>query len=72
MSKHKGMPSGLNKSENGTGIPSKISDDNAKLDNKITKKYTKDDKSIAEQVPLRHRNRNVNKSNATNIHGYRG
>jgi len=72
MSKHKGMPSGRNKPGEGTGVPSKINNDDEQLDNRITNQYTDDDKQVAEQVPLRHRNRNVNKVQATNVHGYRG
>ena len=67
MSSNKAKPSGLNKSE-GTGIPSNIKPAGLKKDEKLTRDFTDDDKKSARiQKP----NRNVDKGNATNIHGYR-
>ena len=70
MSRNKGKPSGLNKSE-GTGIPSDFKPRDLKKDKEITQKYTDDDKKLADQVPSKHRNRNVDKENSTNAHGYK-
>ncbi|HET9429975.1 MAG TPA: hypothetical protein VFO70_02305, partial [Chitinophagaceae bacterium] len=70
MSRNKGKPSGLNKSI-GTGVPSKLKNSNLKRDNLITQKYTDDDKSIAGHVRVKNPNRNVDKQDATNAHGYK-
>ncbi len=71
---NKGKPSGINKSEKGTGVPSNINikPANLKEDGKLTEKYTDDDKDVAKQVRVKNPNRNVDKRHAANIHGYRG
>jgi hypothetical protein len=67
---NKGKPSGRNKPA-GTGTPSDFHSDELKKDARLTKKYTEDDKNIAGQVRTGHRNRNVNKTKATNAGGYK-
>jgi hypothetical protein len=71
MSRHKGKPSGINKPESGTGVPSDFKPDNLKTDEKLTQEYTDDDKRPAGSVKVKHPNRNTNKPNATNAHGYK-
>jgi len=71
MSRQKGKPSGINKSESGTGVPSNVKPDGNKSDDKLTRQYTHDDEKINEGVRQRHPNRNVDKENATNAHGYK-
>lgn len=70
MSRNKGKPSGMNKSE-GTGTPSDFKPRDLKSDEKLTQIYTDDDKKLADQVRSKSRNRNVDKGNATNAHGYK-
>jgi hypothetical protein len=71
MSKEKGKPSGINKSESVTGTPSTIKKD--EQDNKQNDKYTKDgeEEQLAEGVRIKHPNRNVDKNDATNAGGYK-
>lgn len=64
-----GKPS--TKHQQGTGIPSKISDDAMQQNNEMTERYTDDDAEIKEAVPQRHPNRNVDKDDATGAGGYR-
>jgi hypothetical protein len=71
MATDKGYPSGTNKSESGTGIPTTISSEKMKDDKQLTEKYTDDDNEIAQGVHKGHPNRNENKGPATNIGGYR-
>lgn len=66
-----GKPSGVGKQENGTGIPSKISDEKMQQDQDITDRYTNDDNGIADSVHVGHPNRNTGKEDATGIGGYR-
>ncbi len=66
-----GKPSGVDKQESGTGIPSKISDSNMQNDEDLTDRYTNDDESIAEGVRTLHSNRNTDKQDGSNIGGYR-
>jgi hypothetical protein len=70
MSRNKGKPSGLHKSE-GTGIPSDFKPRKINKDKTLTNEYTDDDKKLAGQVRTKSPNRNVNKENATNAHGYK-
>jgi hypothetical protein len=70
MSTHKGKPSEPRKGE-GKGIPS-VADKNVSMDKKLTNEYTDDDKKLAESVRTNNPNRNTDKKNPTNIHGYRG
>lgn len=70
MSLHKGKPSGRTKPE-GTGTPSHVEGVKLKKDEKLTEKYTDDDKRMAASVKSKHPNRNVNKTDATNAGGYK-
>jgi hypothetical protein len=65
---HAGKPSGVNDSESRTGIPSQP----GKSNDSTTEKYTEDDRDIAENVRVRHPNRNTDKENASNAGGYKG
>jgi hypothetical protein len=69
MTTHKGKSSGTKRSE-GTGMPSKIT--SKKRDERLTNEYTDEDEKVADSVRTNNPNRNVNKGDATNIHGYRG
>jgi hypothetical protein len=71
MSRNKGKPSGLNKPEEGTGVPSDLKPRNLNKDEALTKEYTDDDKKLADHVRSKHPNRNVDKEKATNAHGYK-
>jgi hypothetical protein len=71
MASHKGKSSGINKSAPGTGTPSDFKASDVKKDKRLTKKYTKDDNEIADNVKLKHPNRNVDKEDATNAGGYK-
>ena len=66
-----GKPSGVNKPMQGTGVPTKISDDNNAQDQRLTEEYTDDDNEINEATRTMHPNRNEDKGDATNIGGYR-
>ena len=68
----KGKPSGVDKPMEGTGIPTKINDENRPNDQRLTEDYTADENEIADGVRTMHPNRNEDKDNATNIGGYRG
>jgi hypothetical protein len=69
---HRGKPSGINKGIDPTGIPNKITPETLPENLEISEKYTEDENDIAENVHLRHPNRNTDKDDATNIGGYRG
>jgi len=71
MPRHKGRPSGNNKPEVKTGIPSNYSPETSKKDHVVTRKYTDHDEKLAEHVRTRHPNRNVDKPEATNGGGYK-
>ncbi len=71
MARHKGRPSGNNKPESGTGVPSNLTPDRMKKDHQVTRRYTEHDERLAEHVRTRHPNRNVDKNEATNAGGYR-
>lgn len=68
---HRGHPSGVNKNEEGTGVPNKIAEDKQRND-KLTDKYTVDDEQISDSVRQNNPNRNTDKGNATNAGGYKG
>lgn len=70
MARSKGKPSGKGKAE-GTGIPNNIQPGNMKNDEELTRKYTDNDEQLAERIPAKHPNRNVNKKEATNAGGYK-
>ncbi|HET7897724.1 MAG TPA: hypothetical protein VFL47_08640 [Flavisolibacter sp.] len=55
-----GKPSG-NRPQEGTGIPQVINDQTRPQDERLTDRFTKDDKEIAEGVRTADQNRNVNK-----------
>ena len=71
MARHKGKPSGNNKLDDTTGIPSNLTADNIGNNEKQTRKYTDDDARIAKHVREKNPNRNVDKEKATNAHGYK-
>ena len=65
-----GKPSG-SKPMQGTGIPTKVNDENTPNDERLTKEYTRDDEDVTEGTRERHPNRNVDKEDATGAGGYR-
>jgi len=67
-----GKPSGGNEPMQGTGVPSKVNDENMPNDQRLTDEYTNEDGEIADGVRTMNPNRNVDKDDATNIGGYRG
>ena len=70
---HRGHPSGVNKSDEGTGVPAgdKYVED-LKRDEELTNQYTDEDEGIADSVRKNNPNRNTDKGNATNAGGYKG
>lgn len=64
-----GQPSG-NKPMEGTGIPSKMTDQNRPNDERLTNDYTRDDEELKENVRERHPNRNVDKGRQPGTGGY--
>jgi hypothetical protein len=66
-----GKPSGVNKPMDGTGVPTRVNDENMPNDQRLSDEYTRDDEGLAEGVRQMHPNRNVDKDEATNIGGYR-
>ena len=66
----KGQPSGTNKSDKGTGIPSKSNKD-MQRDKDLTQEYTENDQDVSDGVRQNNSNRNTDKPDATNIGGYR-
>jgi len=69
---HRGKPSGVNKSDDGTGVPAggKFVEDNQR-DEELTDKYTDNDDGIAGSVRQNNPNRNTDKGEATNAGGYK-
>jgi hypothetical protein len=67
----KGKPSGANKSENKTGVPSNSTPDKMPQNQDMTEKYTEDENDVADNVQVRHPNRNTDKNDATNAGGYK-
>ena len=67
---HHGKPSGMNKQE-GLGLRPDMPPEKLNQDIKMTDKYTTAEDKLAENVKLRHHNRNTNKAKATNIGGYK-
>jgi hypothetical protein len=65
---HRGKPSGIDKNESETGIPSQP----GRGDTRQTEKYTDNDQRISDNVHTGHPNRNTNKENSTNAGGYKG
>ena len=70
MARHHGKPSGANKSE-GTGLRPDMPPEKLKEDLEMTDKYTEDGEKIADNIHVRHPNRNTDKSDATNAGGYK-
>ena len=66
----KGKPSGSNKQE-GLGLRPDMPAENEKQDREMTEKYTAGEDEAAENLPLRHPNRNTDKDDATNAGGYK-
>lgn len=71
MHSDKGQPSGTNKSDQGTGIPTDKYVNNMERNDELTEKYTDDNKDIADSVRSNNPNRNVDKTDATNAGGYK-
>jgi hypothetical protein len=69
---HENRPGSRSKGEDSTGIPSQMSPERQGTDEELTERYTEDDQQVADNVPLRHPNRNRDKDKATGIGGYRG
>ena len=69
---HLGHPSGANKNEEGTGIPTRIFVDDPEKDHELTERYTNDEREIADDIRQNNPNRNTDKDNATNAGGYKG
>lgn len=65
----KGRPSG-NKPAQGTGIPQVINDESRSQDERLTERYTNNDREIAESVRTANPNRNVNKGEETGTEDY--
>ena len=66
-----GNPAGGGRPMQGTGVPTKVNDDNMANDERLTRQYTRDEEGISEGVREMHPNRNVDKGNATNSGGYK-
>ncbi len=71
MARDKGQPSATNKSEEGTGTPARVAQEDLRYDQNMTEKYTDDDENVADHVREMHPNRNTDKDNATNAGGYK-
>ena len=69
---HRGHPSGVNKSDDGTGIPSggKFVED-PKRDEELTNRYTDEDRDVSGDIHQNNSNRNADKGDATNAGGYK-
>lgn len=68
---HRGQPSGTNKTESNTGIPSQIVPGKMGRNQEMTDKYTQDDQNIADNVRTEHPNRNTSKGKSTGAGGYK-
>ena len=69
---HRGHPSGVNKSDDGTAIPSgrKFIED-PKRDEELTNRYTDEDRDVSGDIHQNNSNRNADKGDATNAGGYK-
>ena len=67
---HLGKPSGANKSE-GTGLRKDMPPEKLHEDEKATEKYTNGEDELADNIKMRHPNRNTEKENPTNAGGYK-
>ena len=70
MARHNGKPSNAN-DEQGTGIPSKLQPEDRERSEEMTRKYTDDDREIADGIRTNNVNRNTDKGEATNDGGYK-
>jgi hypothetical protein len=68
---HRGHPSGINKSDKGTGVPAGKFVDDLKKDEELTDKYTDGEDEVTNNVRQNNPNRNTDKDDATNAGGYR-
>lgn len=66
----KGQPSGSNKSED-LGLRPDMPSEKSKQDREINERNTSGDDETAEDLPLKHPNRNTDKDDATNAGGYK-
>lgn len=66
----KGQPSGSNKNE-GPGLRPDMPPEKLEQDQEMTEKYTAGEDEPAENLPLKHPNRNTGKEDATNAGGYK-
>ena len=69
---HRGHLSGVNKSDQGTGIPTgnQFVDD-PKRDEELTNRYTDEDGDVSGDIHQNNSNRNADKGDATNAGGYK-
>ena len=67
---NKGQPSGSNKSED-LGLRPDMPAEKFDQDAETTEKYTTGEDEPAENLPLKHPNRNTEKGDATNAGGYK-
>lgn len=65
-----GQPSGTNKSDKGTGVPSNITPENIEQNREMTEKYITEDNEISDSIRTNNPNRNTDKEDATNAGGY--
>ena len=66
----KGQPSGTNKNE-GLGLRRDMPEEKLEQDQEMTEKYTAGEDEPAENLPLKHPNRNRDKGDATSAGGYK-
>jgi hypothetical protein len=69
---HRGQPTGTNKVESGTGIPTRMEPDNRTNDQDKTERYTDDEQSVTDNVRVNHPNRNTDKASGNSGGGYKG
>jgi hypothetical protein len=67
---HLGHPSGVNKSESGTGIPARLDAENRPNDVDKTEKYTDNDERVSDNVRQGHPNRNTDKGKSSDSPPY--
>jgi hypothetical protein len=68
---HRGHPSGVNKSDDGTGVPGGKFVEDIQQDQELTDKYTNNDEQVADHVRQNNPNRNTDKGDSTNAGGYK-
>lgn len=67
---HRGQPSGTNKSE-GTGLNADMQHQDLDKNKEMTDKYLSGEDELDESVREKNPNRNTDKENPTNVHGYK-